>query len=143
MTPLPLRLVRSRQQSGLHALALAGAVAAAIVTPWPWRAAGLVWLCGATLLLRRRRQPIGLAACDDGSLSLHWPDGSSSAATLAPSSRVGVWLIALQLSGERGTTSLVLWPDSADAESLRQWRIWLRWARPAVLRRLQQAGDPR
>ncbi|MBM3115478.1 protein YgfX [Jeongeupia naejangsanensis] len=144
MTPLPLRLVRSRQQRWLHAFALIGAVAAAIATPWPWSAAGLLWLCVAVLLLlRRRRHPVGLAACDDGSVSLYWPDGSSSAATLAASSRVGVWLIALGLKDGQGTTFLVLWPDSADAESLRQWRIWLRWTRPAILRRMLQAVDPR
>ncbi|BCL74979.1 hypothetical protein JHS3_07150 [Jeongeupia sp. HS-3] len=138
MTPLPLRLVRSRQQRCLHAVAGFAAAAAAIAAPWPWGAFGLVWLIAAAWMTQRRVLPLGIDGCDDGTVLLRWPDGSASPAAIAPASRVGVWLIALQFVSERGRCALVLWPDSADSETLRQWRIWLRWERPAVLRRIER-----
>ncbi|GHD58594.1 hypothetical protein GCM10007350_08700 [Jeongeupia chitinilytica] len=138
---MPLQLRPSRQARLVHAAAFVAAAAAALASSWA--VVGLLWLAAGWVLTRRRVQPAAIAACDDGTLVLHWQDGRISPATLGPASRVGIWLVSLQFIGGRGRIALVLWPDSADIEALRQWRVWLRWERPAILRRLQQAADPR
>ncbi|AOX99044.1 protein YgfX [Jeongeupia sp. USM3] len=129
---MSLRLRPSRLRRRLAVVVGLAAIASAAASPWPWNLAGAVWLAIAAWFERRRVAPAGIAARDDGTVVLEWPDGLTTPARILPSSRVGLWLVALRLDGAHGRSSLLLWPDSADAETLRQWRIWLCWARPGL-----------
>lgn len=59
-----------------------------------------------------------------------WQDGSRQwhEAEILPSSYVSNWLVVVNLgAGGRLGRSQVLLTDCAEAEELRQLRIWLRW----------------
>jgi hypothetical protein len=59
-----------------------------------------------------------------------WQDGSGRwcPAEIRPGSYVSAWLVVVDLSGPGGARrSLVLLPDCAASEDLRQLRVWLRW----------------
>ncbi|MBI5908690.1 MAG: hypothetical protein HY848_01850 [Betaproteobacteria bacterium] len=95
-------------------------VAAGIALAWTWHVAQA---------LQRGRRPLRaleLRAKD----SARWQDGSGlwQEGEILPSSYASDWLVVVNLraSGRRGR-SLVLLPDCAAAEELRQLRIWLRW----------------
>ncbi|HSC79878.1 MAG TPA: protein YgfX [Chitinolyticbacter sp.] len=98
-----------------------------------------LWWCVGSLVAiaisasSAARQPMAgtLSAPGDGTL---WLDSGSGAVLIdvLPGSLVTASLVVLRYrneSGQRG--ALTLWPDSADADSLRRLRIWLRWQRPA------------
>ena len=95
-------------------------VAAGIALAWAWHVAQA---------LQRGRRPLRaleLRAKDRA----RWQDGSGlwQEGEILPSSYASDWLVVVNLraSGRRGR-SLVLLPDCAAAEELRQLRIWLRW----------------
>lgn len=75
---------------------------------------------------------VSLQALADGRVALIGADGAQHEADLLPSSRVMGWLVVLHLRHPAGREQVVLWPDSAPAEVLRQWRVWLRWQVPAL-----------
>lgn len=120
---------------GVHA---AAAMAALVVPGW-WRLAALAWV-GAIAWSLRQPQPHGvLVLPGDGT---RWLDSGSGAVLIeiAAGSLVTSSLIVLRYRDEHGRHgTLTLWPDSADAEALRQLRIGLCWARPPGQ---QSSGQP-
>ena len=59
---------------------------------------------------------------------MHDHQGRVELMVLLPSSVVTDVLIVLHLKSQQKKLAVVLWPDSASSEVLRQWRVWLRWA---------------
>ena len=105
-------------------IGLAGAaflpVAAGIAIAWAWNL--------APALRRGKRSVCALELAADG--SARWQDGSGQwhDAHILPSSYVSGWLVVMNLgAGSRSVRPLVLLPDCAPAEELRQLRVWLRW----------------
>lgn len=95
-------------------------VAAGIALAWAWHL--------AQVLQRGRRAPRELELDAQG--SARWRDGSRQwhEAEVLDSSYVSAWLVVVNLgAGGRRARSLVLLPDCAAAEEMRQLRIWLRW----------------
>lgn len=95
-------------------------VAAGIALAWAWHL--------AQALQRGRRSLRVLELGAKG--SARWQDGSRQwhEDEILPSSYVSSWLVVVNLgAGGRRGRSLVLLPDCAAAEELRQLRIWLRW----------------
>lgn len=143
MNPTDLLLQPSRwSRFWLASLHLA-AILAAFCLPFFWClsaclaiALHLVWQW------RQLAQALSLHALPDGRVELARPDGRRQVLALRESSVVTAWWIVLHLADESGReSSLVLWPDCADREILRQWRVWLRWKLPALLRRQVAADD--
>jgi len=95
-------------------------VAAGIALAWAWHL--------AQALRQGRGCPRALELDAQG--TARWQDGSRQwhEAEVLDSSYVSGWLVVVNLgaSGRRGR-SLVLLPDCAAAEELRQLRVWLRW----------------
>ncbi|WP_027468143.1 protein YgfX [Deefgea rivuli] len=86
----------------------------------------------------RSIEPIAvLVAQASGEVELLDLQGNVELMRLLPTSVVTSGLMVLHLQGENRRRVLVLWPDSAPAETLRQWRVWLRWVWPAL-----QADEP-
>ncbi len=56
-------------------------------------------------------------------------DGAELSCRILPGSMVTPWLTVLNIlpQGARFARSVVILPDSLDAESFRQLRVWLRW----------------
>lgn len=135
--PLELRVRRSR----IHAALLASAAGLALVAiAW---AALPVWLrlvlAGAVLAgtgqnwREAARGADGLRVSRGGQIQLGrraWQD-----AVLVGQPVVLPWLIRMNLVQADGRrVTLLLWPDSADANALRKLRTWLKWGRhPAGL----------
>lgn len=65
---------------------------------------------------------------DSGEVEVHDHQGRVELMVLLPSSVVTDVLIVLHLKSQQKKLAVVLWPDSASSEVLRQWRVWLRWA---------------
>lgn len=76
--------------------------------------------------------PRSMMVLADGRIRLMMAEGKEVDFVLLPSSRVLGVLMVLHLQGDGQRVNIVLWPDSAPAECLRQWRIWLRWQWPAL-----------
>lgn len=116
--------------------------AAALACTWISLPKAAFWPCAAGILLtwiwhfppalqRGPRAVSGLVLGANG--DVRWQDaaGAWSDAKIIPGSYVSQWLIVVNLaaltpSGRRGR-SLVLLPDCAAPEELRQLRVWLRW----------------
>lgn len=135
MPPLTLALRPSNYLAGallfMHGLALA-AIALAELPPWVHALLALPVLISMALVLRGRvlGKPPVLRALPDGSLELDAGGrGEPRRARVHRGSRVYSGLIVLRyrLEGERRRRSLVIAPDCADAQALRQLRVWLRW----------------
>jgi hypothetical protein len=95
-------------------------VAAGIALAWVWHLAQA---------LQRGRRPLRALELDAKG-SARWQDSSRQwhEAEILPSSYVSSWLVVVNLdAGGRRGRSLVLLPDCAAAEELRQLRIWLCW----------------
>ena len=140
MIPAPLMLASSRWEKRWLYLSHAFAALACVFSPWLWGMALLV----AFSLYRHLHAPAslvcGLAALPDGSVRLTLSDGKEADAELLSSSRVLGMLMVLHFTCEARRINLVLWPDSAPAEVLRQWRVWLRWQWPLLQKKAGQ--DP-
>ncbi|WP_024303162.1 protein YgfX [Pseudogulbenkiania sp. MAI-1] len=73
------------------------------------------------------RQRIGrIEVSPEGQLAV-WFGPFSVEASVDDDSVITPWLVVLNLSLEERRRSLVLWPDSAERESLRALRVYLRW----------------
>lgn len=123
---------------GLH-LAAAGV---ACLLPLPWKTGALAAI--AMYLVwnyRLQNQIVSLQALPEGRIAVFMASGEQIETDVLPSSRVISWLMVLHLRHDAGRYNLVLWPDSAPAEILRQWRVWLRWGLPAVQRKMQIGED--
>lgn len=79
-------------------------------------------------LLRSHQSCIALR-CDGDVVKLELRDGKAVSVTLASESLVTPWLVLLVVvpEGGAGEHRLLILPDSLDAESFRQLRVWLRW----------------
>ena len=135
MTPIELHFTPSRYiQRLLYVLyALAGITALSL----PWLICLTAWFGMAAYFFWQWRNPaIGgyLQAQPDGQVILNI-NGCHYQAEILPSSVITAWVMVLHLRLEKGKTSLVVGPDSAADDALRQWRTWLRWTVPALQRR--------
>lgn len=118
--------------SGAHALALAAVLG--LPAHGLLRAALAVGVVASAVFYLRRdallRLPVSIvkAVLDGGGLwHLSLRDGQELEARLEPGAFVQPYLIALTFRvGARRRRSLVLWPDSASPDALRQLRVRLR-----------------
>ena len=136
MIPAPILLTPSCRARycllGLHLTAV-GVVA---LLPRPWSLGALAVIALHLLwALRPRLQVASLQALPEGKVAIFMANGERLEAELLPSSRITAWLMVLHLRHGTGRQDLVLWPDSAPQEVLRQWRVWLRWELPAQRKR--------
>lgn len=138
MIPAPLMLASSRWEKRWLYFSHAFAALACTFSPWLWGISLLV----AFSLYRHLHPPVvsALLALPDGLVRLTLSDGKEADAELLPSSRVLGSLMVLHFVSEGRQINLVLWPDSAPAEVLRQWRVWLRWQWPLLQKKAGQ--DP-
>ncbi|MEN9657609.1 MAG: hypothetical protein RL571_1074 [Pseudomonadota bacterium] len=139
MSPAPLVLSPSRWEKRWLYLSHGCAALACLFSPWLWAITFVVAFSLFRSLRRPRLVVANLQALIDGAIRLTLADGQSLDAQLLPSSRVlgGLMVLHLQCNAQR--IHLLLWPDSAGAESLRQWRVWLRWQWPKL--QAQQAEN--
>jgi len=96
------------------------AVAAGIALAWAWH------LAQALQQGRRSLRALEL----DAHGAVRWQDGSRQwhEGEVLASSYVSGWLVVLNLGASgRRARSVVLLPDCAAADELRQLRVWLRW----------------
>ncbi|WP_373975050.1 hypothetical protein NT239_15645 [Chitinibacter sp. SCUT-21] len=100
------------------ALALDGVLVLSLF--WQWRRENLV---------------SSIQCLPDGVMQVQLSEGTSHLMELQPSSVLTAQVLVLHLKGENKRINFVVWPDSADAEVLRQWRIYLRWMWPNAVRR--------
>ena len=130
--PITIGLRRSRFLSLGLILAhlLAGGVA--LVTPWAIPAKALLLAClvgsGGFTWLRLTPRVERLRLLADGGMECwrvgeadSWPVALVGPATVHPR------LTVFRLAGEGGCFSVVVAPDSMDAEDFRRLRVWLRW----------------
>ncbi|STQ90914.1 protein YgfX [Iodobacter fluviatilis] len=134
MSPAPLVLTPSLWELRCVYISHAAAALACVFSPWLWAITLVVAFSLYYSLYRKPLAPCSVMALPDGQLRLTMKDGKEVDASLLPSSRVMGALIVLHLKGEGQRINLVLWPDSAPADCLRQWRIWLRWQWPVLQR---------
>lgn len=138
MKPLAVSLRPSRLLALLLGCACLGAVALVLLLPLPgWgKALALAVMLGSGWHALRRhawlRAPqsiLGIEVNVRGELRCSTPGQDWQLADVLGSSTVTPWLVVLNLrfEGRRLARHVVLLPDSADAESLRQLRVWLRW----------------
>ncbi|MGL6041296.1 MAG: protein YgfX [Deefgea sp.] len=99
----------------------------------------------ATILLfflvfywRRKEMISQLLVLESGELEVRDQQGQVEIMRVLPSSVVTEMLVVLHLKNERRKLAVVVWPDSAPSEVLRQWRVWLRWTWPSQ----QDRGEP-
>ena len=77
----------------------------------------------------RKQEPVAsLRVQESGEVEVCFRQGVVEVMCLLPSSVVTGVLIVLHLQNEQRRLALVLWPDTAPAEVLRQWRVYLRWS---------------
>ena len=133
------KLTVTLRPSRILALALTLMAGAALVCAWislpglafPPVAAGiaLAWAWHLAQALQQGRRPARALELDAKGGS-RWQDSSRQwhEAEILPSSYVSSWLVVVNLdAGDGRSRSLVLPPDRAAAEELRQLRIWLCW----------------
>ncbi|WP_028455119.1 hypothetical protein [Chitinilyticum litopenaei] len=106
-----------------HALALLGC---SVLPVWLAITASLGLLLHGWLCRPWRTGWRALAMTPDGVL-VHAAGTAARTLSIQPDSRVLAGLIVLSLRDQRGSLRLVLWPDSAAPDLLRQWRVWLLW----------------
>ena len=102
-----------------------------------WIKLALAAALGASLLLSLRRMAllrapnaiVELVLGSDGTLEFVQENGQGGHAAVLADSTVHALMtvVRLQPEGERWARSVVVLPDSTDAEQLRRLRIWLRW----------------
>lgn len=114
-------------------------VAALLPRPWFFLAWAVIAL-HLPWVLRARQQVVSLQVLPEGKIAVFMLNGKRLDAELLPSSRITSWLMVLHLRHDEGRIDLLVLPDSAPAEALRQWRVWLRWDLPA--QRNRQASVP-
>lgn len=142
--PITLDFKVSRLLVGV--LSIAGIGACVIIICMPFSAVLKLLLCSLVLLAT------GYHVADKGFMLLPWScialrlntKGELTASTRAgdeyivdilPDSFVASYLAVLnyRVSGKKGQRSILLLPDSTDADAYRRLRVWLRWARQPSL----------
>ena len=76
---------------------------------------------------QKKELVISLGVQESGEVEVCFRQGQTELMRLLPSSVVTDVLIVLHLQNAQRRLALVLWPDSAPSEVLRQWRVYLRW----------------
>ncbi|WP_297573788.1 protein YgfX [uncultured Deefgea sp.] len=130
MLPIDLQInPASFWRRGFLLLIFLLAIAACLVLQADWALLLAVFLLGGFVFYWAHIETIVLVrACSAGDFQLFDAQGGELSAHLLPSSVVTPLLIVLHFEDEfKHKINLVLWPDSAPVESLRQWRVWLRW----------------
>ena len=137
MMPAPLQIMPSRRAKSLQRWLVLAAVLTALSLPFWWClfATGLL-VIQCYLLRIQSAAPMQLQILPDGRLQVGWQDGSQRLVQILPSSVITAQCMLLRLCDEHGQFTLVLWPDSAEATLLKQWRRWLLWEMPALQRRV-------
>lgn len=127
--------VPSRWQRGFLLLLHGTAAGAALSLAWPLNLIVGVWVWISAVWHWRQRSQIRLIQClPDGVCMVHYLDGHELAMALQPTSVLTAHVLVLHLQGDGVKLAVLLWPDSADAEVLRQWRVYLRWIWPSLQR---------
>ncbi|WP_410497969.1 protein YgfX [Chitinibacter sp. S2-10] len=102
---------------------------------WPWASAMSALLLASLYWHWRKPEKIRQIQClPEGLLSVTLLDGRAVEMTIRPTSVLTAHVLVLHLRGDGIKQNIVLWPDSADAEVLRQWRVYLRWIWPSFAR---------
>ncbi|MBE9609822.1 protein YgfX [Chitinilyticum piscinae] len=129
MLPPELVLRPSRQARywwlAAHLLALASLLA--VPAGWPLTLLPLIAVHGL-LTAPQRLPPYRLRVTQDGVLLVTPGRGEECCAVLGSSLVQPPWLVLVLQPARGKRVRLVLWPDSASAEVLRQWRVWLLWS---------------
>ncbi|WP_348944556.1 protein YgfX [Chitinibacter sp. FCG-7] len=126
----------SKWQRGFLCLTHALALLNAWWLAWPW-----ALMLSALLLLSLRfywlkAQVVNQIQClPDGLLDVHTRAGQRYSMQLLASSVLTAHVLVLHLRGDGQKFQVVIWPDSAPAEVLRQWRVYLRWIWPNLHRK--------
>ena len=141
---LRVTLVRSR----LEALFSGVVHTAALVTPWftslpRWASAGVCTTVAASAVYFGYRWwkqgGVELTLERDGSWQLRVGDEDLHA-EVDGAAYLGNGLVMLPLKLESGERRrIVAWPDSAPAQQLRRFRVWVRWGEPGYLAPEDQA----
>jgi len=132
---LRVRIARSYLLAGaLCAVHVASAACAIVYLP-PIGAVAVVLVLGASLVFHLRRDALLLAPdaiveaafAEDGACEMHMRSGGETGARLLGSTFVSIPLIVINLACDGGRRrSVVLLADSADGETRRALRVWLR-----------------
>lgn len=127
----------SRSLAAIFALAHGAALAALIPLTFPaWAKAALATVILFSLWHHLRRdallsEPFSCTALvlEKGKAILALRDGKSLAGTVSRDSVVTPFLTLLNINTGRGllSRSVIILPDSMDAESFRRLRVWLKW----------------
>jgi toxin CptA len=112
------------------------AVSALPVPIWIRVAADALLLANAALVVRRHalvkgsRACSGLRICDDGDCTLKFASDRSATGRLQPGWLASPLLVVARIrcDGKRLARTILLLPDSSDADVLRRLRIFLRFA---------------
>jgi toxin CptA len=123
----------SRWQRGF--LLLTHLVAALNAWWLDWRLAvvmNLLILVSVLWQWRQRPAVKQLQCLPDGGIEVETFAGMRYQVAVLPSSVLTAHVVVLHLKGDGKRLNLVIWPDSADAEVIRQWRVYLRWIWPAL-----------
>ncbi|MCF8177059.1 MAG: hypothetical protein K9J74_00985 [Sulfuritalea sp.] len=118
-------------QSVAHAVAGLSVLAANIS---PWLAVVILIAIGASLARQGRQQELErLIFHGDGRIEIVGSDETVIESRMHPHTLVWSFLVVLLYRQNNRVRSIVLLPDSADYDELRQLRIWLRWRPSAVI----------
>ncbi len=126
----------SRYLTLILSVAHGTAAAAPLLLLPPWAGVAIAFLLLFNLRhcllrdawLRLPHSCVGLVLEEEAALFIQ-RDGAELPCRILPGSLVGPWLTVLNVlaQGERRARSVVILPDSLDAESFRQLRVRLRW----------------
>lgn len=132
MVRIPLRASRMLFLV-LAAMHVAGAVSAFVAfgSPWAWAITGMLlaslWWHGWRGVLRQSGSAVTAIALQGTRCEIELRDGTQVQARVLGSTFVSPLLTVVNLRLESGRRrSLVLAPDSADADDFRQLRVWLK-----------------
>jgi hypothetical protein len=126
--PAPLSLRTSRSQRRFICLLHALAFLVALTLPPPYSLAVLGITAAAYCHAAWPRPAMTeLAWREDGQFCWRLDDGRCGEGRLSAASLVTVPVWLLQVDTHTGRISVPVWFDSADAQALRRWRIFLGW----------------
>ena len=141
---VPIRT--SRMLAGVFVILYAAAIVSVITVPVPWwiRVAGCtLLLASALLMVCRYAFGLGTEACSririssDGNCELQLGNNRAAVGWLQAGWLASPLLVVARIrcNGERLARKIVLLPDSADSETLRRLRIFLRFSIARSMRR--------
>lgn len=139
MTPPELLIIPSRLAWRCSLLLHLLAAGTALLLPLIWSVPAVLFVLVHFVWNRRSSSLVAsLQLLPDGRVALVRAGTTPQPADILPSSLITSWLMVLHLRTDAGRIHLPLWPDSAERDALRQWRVWLRWSLPVLQRRLAE-----